>query len=507
VRVLLVLGVIGRLLRLFSLAFLPPLLLALNDGAYGDLLNFAVALAASFLCGQLLALLSPAAETYHRAEAMSVVAGAWLVVAHFAAIPYALNGLSPVDALFESMSGMTTTGATILPSATNASGVPVFVNAATGAEFSRAFFLWRAMTQWFGGIGVIALFVVVLPKLGIAGRQLFFAESSDVNRPVSPRIHESALRLWLLYATLTVVQAGLLTGVAGMTPYESVVHAMATLAAGGFSPHPESILGYDNAAAEWIFVVFMVLGGTSFTLQWKAFTSRPQELVRDGEFLFYFGSTAAGAIGVALVVAGGVPGHDELRAGFFQSASLISSTGFASVDYVGDPQWTDAARSILVAVMLVGGCAGSAAGGAKAIRHWLVIKSLGREITRVLHPYSVLPLRYGRRTIPQAILRAVFTLVALYLLTYFFVGLALVVLGVDLVTGFSAALACVGNIGPGFGAVGPMANFASLPTASKLILTAGMWLGRLEIVTVLALFHPDVWRGLQLRGRPRRLET
>jgi len=486
VRIFLVLGVIGRLLRLFSVAFIPPIVLALIDREYGVCLHFGIAIVASVAVGTLLAAVSPISPVFHRSEAMGVVAGTWLVVAAFGALPYVFAGLSYADSLFESMSGFTTTGATILK------------------DFSvhgRAFYLWRAMSQWFGGLGVIALFIVVLPRLGIAGRQLFFAEASGAGEAISPQIRQNATRLWILYVTLTVLQIGLLM-LADMGAYEAVVHSLTTLSAGGFSPNPESVAGYNNPAAEWVFVVFMILAGTSFTLQWKAFTSRPLCFLKDQEFLFYFGCTVVGAVGIALVLSEGSPDWDKLRAGAFQSASLISSTGFASTDY---NWWNDAARAILVALMLVGGCAGSAAGGAKAIRHLLVAKFLGRQITQVLHPYSVLPLRYGQRTIPPAIMRAVFTLVVLFLINYLVVGLAVVTLGADLVTGFSASLACLGNIGPGFGGVGPMASYGDFPTATKLVLTTAMWIGRLEIVTVLALFHPHVLNNLQLRDRGRRV--
>ena len=485
-RIFFVLGVIGRLLRLFSVAFIPPLLLALIDGDYGVSLHFSIGLVASLAVGALLAAVSPVSQAFHRSEAMAIVAGTWVVIAAFGSIPYVFAGLSYVDSLFESMSGFTTTGATILK------------------DFSahgRAFYLWRAMSQWFGGLGVLALFIVVLPRLGIAGRQLFFAEASGAGDAISPQIRQTATRLWVLYVTLTVIQIGLLM-LADMKAYDAVVHSLTTVSAGGFSPNPESVGGYNNPAAEWIFVAFMILAGTSFTLQWKVFTSKPLSLVKDQEFLFYFGCTVAGALGVALVIAEGAPNWDQLRAGAFQAASLISSTGYASADY---NWWNDAARAILIALMLVGGCAGSAAGGAKAIRHLLVAKFLGREITQVLHPYSVLPLRYGQRIIPPAIMRAVFTLVVLFLISYLVVGLAVVALGADLVTGFSASLACVGNIGPGFGGVGPMASYGDFPTATKLVLTAAMWVGRFEIVTVLALFHPHVLRSLQLRDRRRRV--
>jgi trk system potassium uptake protein TrkH len=478
VRVLIVLSVIGRLLRLFSLAFVPPLILALLDGDHHEALNFAIALGAALAVGTILSYLGYRRKPiFHRSEALAVVAGTWLVVAQMGAVPYLLEGLSPVDAVFESMSGFTTTGATILTEFD---------------RYGRAFFLWRGMTNWFGGLGVIALFVVVLPSLGIAGRQLFFAEASTASEAVSPQIHRNAQRLWVLYVALTLAQTACLV-VAGMPLYDSLVNSFGTLAAGGFSPNPRSIAGYGNPAAEWVFVVFMILGGTSFTLQYKAITGRPLAFFRDGEFLFYFGVTAAGALAVSLCLGG--LGVDELRVGFFQSASLISSTGFASVDY---NLWGDAAKAILIVVMLVGGCAGSAAGGAKAVRHLIVLKLLWRELKQVMHPYGVVPLRYGERLIPLPILRAVVTLVALYILGYILTGVAVVISGTDLVTGFTAALACLGNIGPGFGGVGPMENYAWLSGGGKVILTLAMWIGRLEIVTVLALLHPDVWKRIRL---------
>ncbi|HEX9793688.1 MAG TPA: TrkH family potassium uptake protein [Planctomycetota bacterium] len=482
-RIALVLEVIGELLRLFALAFLAPLSLALYDGETEVAGHFAIALAATYLCGRLAgsSANSDGTSSFRRSEALSVVAGTWLAVGAFASIPYLFAGISPVDSFFESISGFTTTGATILTDF---------------SAYGRAFYLWRSMTQWFGGMGVIALFVVVLPRLGIAGRQLFFAEASRApSEAVSPQVRVAARRLWLLYTALTLLQVLLLFQVAGMKIYDAICHSMTTMATGGFSPNPESVGGYHNPAAEWIFVLFMLIGGTSFPLLWRALTRRPLALFRDGEFLFYIGVAAAGALGVALLQEGPVF-LDRLRTGAFQSASLISSTGSASTDY---NLWGDASRVVLVMVMLVGGCAGSASGGPKAVRILLVLKYLRREITSVLHPRAVIPLRYKGSAIPNKILRAVFTLVMLYLLLYVFIGLTVVLLGADMVTGFSAALACVGNIGPGFGPAGPMGNFAGFPTASKIVLTLGMWIGRLEVVTVLALLHPDVWRRLRWR--------
>jgi trk system potassium uptake protein TrkH len=489
-RIALVLGVIGRLLKLFCFAFLPALGLAVwdawqNGAAWTEAEYFAISVAATWCSGWLLSLLFVRNTDFRRAEALAIVAGTWMVVAHFAALPYMFSGLSYVDSFFESISGLTTTGATILTDFD---------------AYGRSFFLWRSMTQWFGGLGVIALFVVVLPQLGIAGRQILFAEGSDATTDIiSPSVRESARRLWILYCFLTVLEMLLLSTVAGMTLFESVCHSLTTMSAGGFSPNSASIAGYANPTAEWIIIVFMIFSGMSFPLIWLGFTRRPREFVRDGEFRFYISCLAFAAVGVAALLSEGLPSLENLRIGLFQSASLISSTGFASVDYAQAP-WTDGMRILLLFAMIIGGCAGSAAGGPKAIRNLLSLKFMWREFTRVLHPRGVIPLRHRGRAVPEDAMRAIINLVLTYMVLYLVVGSIVVMLGSTMVEGFSAALACIGNIGPGFGAVGPMENFASLHPLAKIVLSIGMWMGRLELVTVLVLLHPDVLRRLHWRG-------
>jgi len=486
-RVRLVLAIVGRLLALFSMAFLVPGLLALHDRQYAAAGIFFLSGLVGAVLGSVASYRYTPPRLLHRAEAMGIVSGTWLVVAAIAALPYVLLGLSVPDALFESMSGLTTTGATILTDFT---------------AHGRAFFLWRAMTQWFGGLGVIALFVVVLPRLGIAGRQLFFAESSSApGEGVSPQIRDSASRLWILYVALTLLCAVMLR-MAGMDGYESLVHAFTTLAAGGFSPNGSSIAGYENAAVEWILVPFMFLAGASFPLQYRVFTGKdPAGFWKDEEFLFYTAVTVGGGVLVGAIVAGGLPGEEHLRLGLFQSASLISSTGFASTDY---NLWSDSAKQVLLLIMIVGGCAGSAAGGPKAIRHLLVARHILREIKQVIHPRAILPLRYKGQGVPASVMRAVFTLAVIYVGGYFVVGVVLVWLGSEPVTAFTASLACLGNVGPGFNEVGPMGNFAGLSSTAKMVLFVAMWVGRLEIMSVIALLHPHVWRHLRWTNAPTR---
>ncbi len=477
-RLALVAGVIGQLLRVFSATFFAPAALAAFDRDFASVGRFVGAFAFTFVLGAILRR-GGRASTFHRSEALAVVAFTWAAIALCGAIPYVLEGLSPIDAYFESMSGFTTTGATVL------------------SDFSghgRAFFLWRAMTQWFGGLGVIALFVVVLPRLGIAGRQLFFAEASSApSEAVSPSVRTSAQRLWVLYVVLTgILTVALL--ICGFPLYDALAHALTTLPAGGFSPHAQSVAGYGNPAAEWVLAAFMLLAGSSYPLQLKAFTGRLRAFLEDGEFLVYVAIAVLIAVGLGAVLAQGLPTLETLRHGFFQSASLISSTGYASADFA---LWSDAAKALLVLAMLVNGCAGSAGGGPKVVRLVIVFKHVVREVTHVLHPRAVLPIRYHGRPVARDVVRAVFTLFTLYFVGYVLVGAVLVLLGSSIEVGFSASLACLGNVGPGFGAAGPMGSFAGFSPVAKVVLTLAMWLGRLEIVTVLALLHPDVWRRLR----------
>lgn len=475
-------GVIGHQLKLFALAFLAPIGLALVDGDHSSAAWFAISLAVAYGSGWSLSRGFRPTRYLQRSEAFAVVSGTWLVVALFAGVPYLFHGLGPVDAFFESMSGLTTTGATILKE--------------IGVEHhGRAFYLWRAMTQWFGGLGVIALFVVILPRLGVSGRQIFFAEASDASSEgLTPQVRSAAKRLWIFYILLTATQAGLLMAT-GFDLYEGVVHALTTLAAGGFSPHPASVGGYANPAAEWVFIFFMVISGTSYPLQYRAMTGKPGALFKDGEFLAYLGMCVIATFALAMWL-GGAFDADAIRRGAFQVTSLASSTGYASENY---DLWNDACKAILVLVMLIGGCAGSACGGPKVVRYLLCFKFVRREMRQVLHPRAVIPLRYKGRTIKAGVMRSVLTLVLIYLVMYVALGALVVVLeddtpGMDLTVGMSASLACLGNIGPGFGTVGPAGHFADLGADTKVMLTLGMWLGRLEILAVLSLISIAVWR-------------
>ncbi|MGQ0735261.1 MAG: TrkH family potassium uptake protein [Acidobacteriota bacterium] len=480
-RLAIVVHLTGTLVRLFCPALLAPAGVAAVYGEWRDagvlLATFAITAAAGTLMRRAGASDGEAFEHLRRVEALAVVAGTWLVVAHLSALPYVAAGIGPIDGLFESMSGLTTTGATILTDFT---------------ALGRGLFFWRSMTQWLGGLGMIALFVAVLPRLAIGGRELFFAESpGPTDEKLTPQLRQTAIALWRLYTALSAAQVVALW-IAGMSLFDAVCHTMTTMSAGGFSPHPLSVAGYDRAAFDWIITGFMFIAGANFALQYRAVRGGRVALGQDEEFRAYTGIVlCAVAVLAVILVRDGMGPFESLRHGAFQVLSIMTTTGFASVDF---QRWSPQAKMVLLLLMFIGGCAGSAGGGPKVIRHILMARLTLRELTRTLHPRAVLPVKLGGRVVPEHTLRDVQVFMLFYLLT-FSIGTAVVVfLGADLITGLTASIACLGNIGPGFETVGPMANYAHLHPLSKVALTLEMWIGRLEVLTVLVLFRPEAWR-------------
>ncbi len=488
----LVLHVCGIIVRPFAAVFLAPLLVAVGSGEYGDAVGFALAATATAVVGQALWQLggreaSDAIESMRRVEGLAVVSASWLVAGHLAAIPYVWAGFGPVDALFEAMSGLTATGATILRDY---------------AAHGEGLMFWRSFTQWLGGMGVIALFVAVLPRLAIGGRELFFAEApGPSDEKVSPQIRRTAVALWRLYTALTVVQVVALR-VTGLSWRDAVHHAMTTISAGGFSPHALSIAGYDNPAAEWVIIVFMFIAGASFVLQYRALMhGRPGILARDEELRAYAGIVIVASALVAAAIGLNGDAARTARLAVFQVLSILTTTGYASTDFEA---WNDQARMVLLALMFIGGCAGSAAGGPKVVRHLLLARFTLRELRRALHPRAVLPVKLGGRVVPEPVMGSVVVFFLFYLLAYSICTGIVVAFGADVMTGLTASIAALGNIGPGLEAVGPMAHYGDLHPVSRVTLTAAMWIGRLEVMTVLVILRPEAWRSGQWAVRRRR---
>ena len=481
-RLSLVVHVIGLVTRPFGLMFLAPLAVCLIYAEYADALGFAILTAITCVTGHAMRLArgrdaEDAIEGMRPVEGLAIVSGAWLVIAWFASVPYLWNGLGPIDAMFESMSGLTTTGATVLRDF---------------ALYGRGIFFWRSLTNWLGGMGVIALFVAVLPRLAIGGREIFFAEASGPDdEKVAPQIRRTAALLWRLYAVLTVLQIVALVMV-GMPIYDSICNTFGTIAAAGYSPHPLSIAGYQNPAAEWVIIFFMFVAGANFALQYRALVTKDFKLFADDEEMrAYTGVVLAATAVVAFAIWGGEDAAAPIRTALFQVLSIITTTGFASVDF---NLWNDQAKAMLLGLMFIGGCAGSAGGGPKVVRHLLLAKFTLQELRRALHPRAVLPVKLGGRVVPSTIMQGVVVFFLFYMLTFAVCSAIVILFGADIVTGISATAATLGNVGPGFNAVGPMANFADLHPVSRAVLTAAMWIGRLEVITVLVLFRAEAWR-------------
>jgi trk system potassium uptake protein TrkH len=476
-----ILNVQGIILVALGIIMLTPISVALMMGEYGSILPFVAASFISILLGlvsQLRGGFCRDFDNLKRTEGMLIVTLSWLVTGAIGGIPYLFYGLGPIDAYFESISGFTTTGATILKDF---------------APYPKTFFFWRSLSQWLGGMGIIVLFVAILPQFAVAGRQMFFAEApGPTEEKVTPRITHTAKALWLIYFVLTVLEVALLRFY-GMPLFDAVCNSFSTMAAGGFSPHPQSILGYGNHSCTWIITLFMFLAGGNFALQYRVlFQGKLRALIHNEEFRFYL-SIVVGmslVLCLALVLQERMSLQAGLREGFFQIASIITTTGFASVDF---GLWAVPAQTILFTVMLVGGCAGSAGGGVKVVRVLFGLKYLKREIAQVVHPKAILPIKIDRVTVPEDIQRQILGFLLFYITLMTLSSLVVTIIESDAVVGLVGTAATIGNIGPGYGTIGPMGTFGGLSPWSKIIFIIDMVVGRLELIPFLAMLHPDFW--------------
>ena len=483
-RLVIVLHLIGTILRVFGATLLAPLIVALYWGERSDAAGFVAAGLLALAAGQAMrSRINEREYVLRRVEGLAIVAGTWLAVAAVGAVPYAVGGLSPIDAVFESMSGLTATGATILT---------------RFEDLGRGLMFWRSMSQWLGGMGVITLFIAVLPRLAIGGRQLFFAEApGPTDEGLTPQIRKTAAVLWRLYVGLTVAEF-LALMLAGMPAYDAICHAMTTISAGGFSPNRTSIMGYESAAIEWIICGFMFLAGANFALQYRALCGRPRALFGDNEFRVYAGIVVVATLALSgFLWQAGTATVNALRVALFQTLSILTTTGYASTDY---NLWTDQSRFVLLVLMFIGGCAGSAAGGPKVVRQVLIARYTLLELKKTLHPRAVLPVKLDGKVVPEEVMRAVLVFLLFYLLVFALCAGLVVTLGADILTGVTAGIAALGNVGPGLNQIGPMASYADLHPVSKLVLTGAMWVGRLEVLTVLALLRPEVWRSVRAKA-------
>ena len=479
-------GLIARLLAflllMLALFMLIPFAVALLYGEQDLYADFLIPIIAT-IGGTVLILLlvRPRATELRVRDGFLLVSLSWIGVSLIGALPFWLSGAIPryVDSFFETMSGFTTTGASIL---TEIETLP------------RSLLFWRSLTHWLGGMGIIVLTLALFPILGIGGLKLFRAEAPGPTvDKITPRLTATAKILWAIYLALTVAQTSLLL-IAGMDLFDALTHTFGTLATGGFSPRTASVAAYDLPAAHIIITIFMVMAGINFVIYYKLITGRIDSVLRDPElrgYLLIFG-IATLLITIALQRSGLYETLGEsLRLGSFQAASVLTTTGYVIADY---GQWPSVARALLLLLMFFGGCSGSTGGGIKIVRIIVLLRQGFVEMKNLLHPRAVFSHRLGESIGERRTLFATAGFLTLYLALLLLTTLIVSSAGQSLITSFSTALATLGNIGPGFGLIGATGNYAHFPDALKWYLGFVMLLGRLEIYTILILFIPRFWR-------------
>ncbi len=490
------LDLVGNVLRWVGLAFVVPAGVAVGYGEspWPFLLSGAITAAAGYALDRLTG--DRRAELVGPREGFLIIALVWLLVPAFGALPFLLAGgpqLSrPVDAYFESVSGFTATGATVL----------------TDIEaLGHGVLFWRQLSHWLGGMGIIVLAVAVLPRLRIGGRHLLQSELAGPTEieQLGATIRQTARRLWRLYAALTVIAALVLSTIGwlgldpAMDPFEAVAHALSAIALGGFSTQTESLAAFAPLT-QWVVLSLMILAGINFLRLYRLAVQRRMEiLARDEEVRLYlaFIVTGSALIVLELLVGGFERGFEAVRHGVFQAVAILTTTGFATADYT---EWGALATLTLMLLMFVGASAGSTGGSIKIVRHLLLFKVVRRELEQTVHREAVVPIRVTDTVIDDRTLRSTVVFVLLYLLTFALGALLLVLDGVRSRTSlttfdtFGAAAACLGNVGPAFGPAGPFGSYAGFSDLSTVLLTLLMWLGRVEIIPIAVLLTRNYWR-------------
>ncbi len=475
------LRVLGRLLSIIALAELLPTVCCLWYGEGAAALAFVATSLLTGFCGLGLMYLGRSGGELYRREGVLIVVGGWVLASLFGALPYLLSGEigHPADALFESASGFTTTGASIL---TDIEAV------------GRGVLFWRCFTQWLGGMGIIVLFVALLPELGPGARFLYKLEvPGPTAETLHPRVHDTAVALWQIYLLMSGAQIVLLL-LAGLDLYDAMTHTFSTLSTGGFSPRAASVAAFDSPWVEAIVIVFMMAAGANFSLYYGLRQHWGSSLLRDREFRLYAGLILLVSAVICVNLLSSGPYERAPRAlldSLFQVVSILTTTGFASADY---DVWPNLSRVLLVCLMFIGGCAGSTAGGMKVMRLAIGLKAAFREVRLIFSPSHVMSVFIGGKAVPDSVVRSVAGFLILYFASWA-VGLVLLTVGgVDLETSMSASIATLGNIGPGLSAVGPTANFAEFSAWQKLVMVVLMWIGRLEIYAIAAVVSVAFWR-------------
>ncbi|KJS13341.1 MAG: potassium transporter [Peptococcaceae bacterium BRH_c8a] len=475
----LVLRSLGLVLLCEAVAMLPSLGIALylHENAYRA---FIISVIVIGLIGVALIRIKVQSNDVGYREGFVIATAGWLFMALFGTLPFILSGAIPglVNAFFETMSGFTTTGASVL---TNVEILP------------QSILFWRSITHWLGGMGVIVLTLALIPSLKIAGMKLFRAEvPGPTKNKVLPRVAQTSRELYKLYIIITVAEIVALK-IAGLSWFDSIIQTFGTVATGGFSNYNASVGAFANPVVHYIIIFFMLICGMNFALHFLALRGDFRSYLKDPETrLYMFITTGACLLITANLIASlGYNAEEAFRQSAFQTVSILTTTGYATADYI---QWPFLSQAVIFLLMFIGGCAGSTSGGMKNVRYLILFKTASRQIARLIHPKAVIPVRLGRNVIPEELVGSVQTFFFLYFAILLGCTLVIASMGFDLLSALTAVAASLGNIGPGFGAVGPMSNFAAIPDLGKILLALCMLVGRLEIYTVLVVLSVRFWR-------------
>jgi trk system potassium uptake protein TrkH len=473
--------VVGILIFYLGVAMLVPIFFGLyyNDHSFPSLFK---SMTITMTFGSILywATRGATTEVMSQRDGMAIVGLGWTTAGIFGALPFFFcdGGCSFTDAFFESVSGFTTTGASIFSDI---------------EALSKGILMWRSFIQWLGGMGIIVLSIAILPFLGVGGMQLYKAEvPSPVPDKLKPRIRDTAMILWKVYLLFTLAET-LLLMIGGMSFYDALSHSLTTMPTGGFSTKNASVAHFDSVYIDIVIIIFMLIAGINFSLHYQLLRGKPLGLLKDSECRFFLGMFLVLTLLVTIDVYGVTFESigQALRYSAFQVSSIVTTTGYATFDY---EQWPPMSQIILLLCMFLGASAGSTGGGVKCLRVMLCFKYCYKELFLLVHPRAVVHVKIGGKMVPEDVMRSILGFLALYVGLYALAAVILAGMGVDFVTTIGAVAACLGNIGPGFGIVGPVENYAQIPSMGKWLLSWCMLLGRLEIYTLIIFFVPDFWR-------------
>ncbi len=467
-KILIIIGIAQLSLVLCALIYSEPIVIQL-------LISALITITAGFMLSKTFA----HNHSINYREGFAIVTLGWIAASLFGTLPFIISGYIPsfADAFFETVSGFTTTGASIL---TDVEALP------------KSLLFWRSLTQWLGGMGIMALFIAIIVGLGVRANQIFRAEvPGPVSNKISPRVRDTARSLWLTYVVMSGVLF-LLLWAFGMDIFDSLCHTFSTMATGGFSTKNQSIGYYSSPYIQWTITLFMFLAGANFALHYMVYKKKTiYQYWKDKEFKLYSFIIIVSSIITFFGILNISSGEEKIRAAFFQVVSIITTTGYATADF---DLWAPMGKGILLLLMFVGACAGSTAGGIKVGRYLIMLQRGKIELQQMVHPKAIIPLRLGDRVINDALVINVLQFFFLYIFIVLISSLIMNIIGLDYVSGLTAVLTCIGNIGPGFGLIGPTKNFGFLSDTAKYLLSLLMLLGRLEIYPFLILFVPQYWK-------------